>query len=95
MESVLFQCAQANPEEWNAALNAAADGPVAFIDGGDTSQRFFTEGELERNLSDEEKAWWATAKPGDTRRVANGGYYPGTDAIVIKLGAVQQTERSR
>lgn len=71
------------------------DKVVAFVEGGDDSQRFFTKKELSHALNEEEKAWWAKARPGDMRRIHNGGYFPGTDAIVIKLGRVTESTRSR
>jgi len=68
---------------------------VAFVEGGDDSQRFFTKRELNRTLNAGEKKWFKKAKPGDMIKVANGGYFPGTEAIVIKLSGSVATKRPK
>lgn len=76
--------------------------PFAWMEGGDDSQRLFSEEEVLRyrkSLSDQthesavrERLWWETAKPGDMFRVKNGGYFPGTDIVIILLGDVTQLQ---
>lgn len=68
---------------------------VALIEGDDDSQRFFNEDGVRRKLTAVELEWWATAKPGDMYRVKNGGYFPNTDSVIIKLGEITEMRSRR